>query len=177
MRTRFFVLGCSSLVAIAGVVEACGGDSTEATAPADSGVEAAPDVVAKDTAPPVEEDAATCDLGADFTKNIPDAAIADGASSTGLCMACAKAKCAGEIDACNKDCPCQEVADEALQCFIKNSNKGALELLALCGGEFSSVPKETQTIGFNLGQCVLGNCKAECPADISDGGTDGGDGG
>jgi hypothetical protein len=177
MRTRFFVLGCSGLVAVAGIVEACGGDSTETPAPTDAGKDVVADV-AKDTNPPVEDDAATCDLKGDFTKSIPDAAIADGASTTGLCLQCAKAKCAGEIEACNKDCPCQGVADDALQCFIKNSNKSAVELIQLCGGEFGNVPAETQQIGFALGQCVLGKCKAECPADISDAGPkDGGDGG
>ena len=176
MRSRLFILGCSGLVAIAGIVEACGGDSTDTPAPVDAGNDVKE--AGKDTAPPPPDpDAATCDLSADFTKNIPDAAIADGASTTGLCLQCAKAKCSGEIDACNKDCPCQGVADDALQCFIKNSNKSTVELIQLCGGEFGNVPAETQQIGFALGQCVLGKCKQECPAEVSDGGPkDGGPG-
>jgi len=159
------------------MVEACGGDETENTPVPDAGNDVVADV-AKEAAKPVEEDAAGCDLNADFTKNIPDASIADGASTTGICLACAKAKCAAEIDKCNKDCPCQTIADDALQCFVKNSNKQAIDIFTACGKDIQGTPPGTQTIALGLGQCVLGNCKTECPADLpSDAGKDANDGG
>lgn len=158
MRVRLFFLGASAtMIAGALAVQACGGE--EETAPAaDAGVEAAPEAAPRDTGAPDTgvDSGPPCDTNADFTDNIPDASIADGASTTGVCVACAKSKCGQEVDDCNKDCPCQEVADQALDCFAKGNS------VLQCAASFASVPQKTQQIGLALFSCLNDECATEC---------------
>ena len=171
MKARICLLaGGVGLVAAAFVIQACGETEPVTAAPeADSGA----DVV--DSSPPMEaaatdEDAATCDLSADFTTEIPDASIADGATTSGICLQCASAKCKKEIDACNQDCTCQELAGDALECYLANSANPLL-----CAGNFAGVDTSTQQIAIGLLTCINSGCKVECATEaFTDGGTDAG---
>lgn len=168
MRVRLFLVAVSvTLMAAASAIQACGGSADTTPATTDSGPpEAAPDV-AKDTSPlDTGADTATCDLSSDFTKKIPDASLADGESSTGICMACAEAHCKQSIDDCNASCECKGLMDKALECFAKNGASIS------CAGPFFGASKATQNIGFALASCLQSDCPTECPAP-SDGGTDG----
>lgn len=161
MRTRFFVLAASvtSLVAAAlGLAIGGCGETEETPAPVDAGSDVV-DSGKKETAPPVEEDASPCDTSADFSKQIPDAAIADGASTTGICVGCAQKNCKKYIDDCNKNCECQGLAAEALECYAKSGGD-----IVGCLGKFanSSPSKETQQTGVGLFTCLNGSCKDEC---------------
>lgn len=173
MRARIFlVAGAVGLIAGAFLIEACGETEPAATgSTADSGVEAAAgDAAEKDSAPPPqpEEDAATCDLKADFTKEIPDAALADGASTSGLCLQCANVSCKAEVTACNQDCPCQEFASDALTCYLDNTSNPFA-----CAGHFAGVDTNTQRLGFAILNCLNDNCKTECATEsFQDAGSD-----
>jgi hypothetical protein len=158
MRTRTFALALSVIsLAAAGVLQACGGDSSSNDAPVDAGRDVA-DTGRPDTGPLEEEDAATCDLSADLTKQIVDASIADGASTMGICVGCAKAKCGEPIDDCNKNCQCQELTAAALDCYGRTGN------VLACAGPFAGagVSKETQQTAFELIGCIQSSCKEEC---------------
>jgi hypothetical protein len=168
MRNRFMFLGLSaSLVTGAAAFLACSG-STESTGGGDAGsdvtvVDSGPKdagVDAKDSAPP-------CDTTADFVSKIPDASIADGASTTGICAGCLQAKCATEVDKCNKDCTCQGIADTAITCYAQNTSDPLQ-----CIGDFASAPSATRSIGLALFSCVSSNCVDECAVNsfISDAG-------
>ncbi len=158
MRARFFVVaGGIGLVATAFVIQACGETEPTPATSADSGADVVVDSgEQKDTAPP-DEDAATCDPSADFTKGIPDASIADGASTSGLCLQCAHAKCKKQIDACNHDCTCQELAADGLDCYVKNTTNPMV-----CAGAFLGVDQNTQTLGLAVLGCINQGCKEEC---------------
>jgi len=173
MRKRFFFLAASvSSLAAAAVAQGCG-DSESTPGAADAGQDVVADVGKKDTA--VEDpDSNTCDINADLTAQIPDADIADGASTSGICISCAKANCQKNIDSCDQDCTCQELAAKALGCYTKTGNAIA------CVGQFASstIPMSTQSIGIALFGCINMHCKDECAtAAFNDGGTDAGDGG
>jgi hypothetical protein len=173
MRIRVLLLVASAGVVAAGsAVQACGGTEGENT-PGDAGVEAAPDTGPKDAGKDTGVDTGPpCDTTKDFTKDIPDASIADGASTTGICVACVNTKCSADVDKCKKDCKCQEIAGDALECYAKSQDVFA------CAGSFVTVPKATRDIGIALFQCVAAECPSECAADqFLDGGTDSGDGG
>jgi hypothetical protein len=174
MRVRFFFLAVSvSLVASAAGMQACGGteESSPQASNGDAGQEAAApaDAAKPDTgAPDTGVDSSPCDTNADFTANIPDAAIADGASSTGLCVACAQANCADDISDCNHLCECQGLMDDALDCYAKNPGNPIA-----CAGPFLGASKETQSIGASIIGCLQKNCEAECPTGVKDAGADG----
>lgn len=171
MRTRLFFLAASvTSIAAAAVAQGCGETETT-TSPVDAGADVVADTGPKKDSAPVEEDAATCDTSQDFSKDIPDAEIADGASTTGLCVTCAQANCKKFIEDCNKNCQCQELAGDALECYAKTSN------IIGCAGQFASskITKETQTTAFGLFSCLDEECKQECQTEqFGDGGPDGG---
>ena len=173
MRARM-VLVCSGLafLAAAASVQACGDTENPPATSVDAGNDssAATDTgTKKDTAPP-DEDAGTnnCDANADFTKEIPDAAIGDSGSTTGLCLQCGNKNCAKQIDDCNKDCDCQGLAGDALDCYLKNQSNPLI-----CAGSFGNVSQSTQQIGIALLGCINSKCKNECATDqFTDGGKD-----
>ena len=172
MRTRFFFLAASvTSIAAAAVAQGCG--ETEATPGAgDAGADVAADTgPKKDATPPAEDAEPPCDTTQDFSKDIPDAEIADGASTTGICVGCAQTNCKKFIDECNENCQCQELAGEALECYAKTAN------IVGCAGQFASskISKETQTTAFGLFSCLNDSCKDECATEqFADGGPDGG---
>jgi hypothetical protein len=174
MRTRLMIVGGSlALVGAAFVVQACGDSDPVTSASADAGPDVADDVQAQvDASPPEDEDASPCDTTANFLDSIPDAALADGASTTGICVQCANTKCSKQVEACNQDCPCQGIAADTLDCFLKNPQNPIL-----CAAGFATVPQATQQIGLALIQCINGSCEEECATSAfepPDGGSDDG---
>ena len=165
MRARFFlVVGSVGLITTAAALQACSGDTEAPAGPkvVDSGVA---DVVVVDSAPeaaPVNNDAATCDLSADFSTSIPDASVADGATTSGLCLACAESKCTDAVKACNASCPCQTLAGDAVGCFLTNAGKAQAQLLTICGASFAGVDSDTQTLGLAIVSCLNSKCPNEC---------------
>jgi len=171
MGPRFFlVAGGIGLVTTAFVIQACGETEPTPAAPVDSGADVAVADSGQKEAAPADEDAATCDPSADFTKQIPDASIADGASTSGSCLQCAQAKCKAQIDACNQDCDCQQLAAEGLDCYLKHASNPLV-----CASSFVGVSEETQNIGFALIGCLNSGCKDPCATNSfqpSDAGSD-----
>lgn len=156
MRSRILVLGgVFGLSAIMLSAQACGETEPAAVVESDSGADVddsgQADVVTAD------EDAATCDLSADFTADIPDADIADGASTSGLCLQCAHRVCEAPIASCNANCTCQGLAGGALECFLHNADNPVV-----CAGDFMGVDDETRNLGFALVMCIDAHCKSEC---------------
>lgn len=173
MRIRFFLTVLSAALFGAGfAIQACGSTTNDAATTADSGPEAAVDSSVKDTSVPDAKDAAPpCDPNVDILKDVMDASIADGASSVGLCLGCAKSKCAMEINACKMDCDCQGIAGGALECFAMAG--GVQSKLFACVGPFATAPTATRNIGIALAGCVQQSCPDECAtAQFTDGGAD-----
>ncbi|MDF2692525.1 MAG: hypothetical protein K0S65_908 [Labilithrix sp.] len=166
MGARIFLVGTGvSLIAAAFVIQACGETEPATVAPV---VDSGPDVVdtgAPDTGPKVEEDSGGCDTTADFTSKIPDASIADGATTSGICLQCAHTKCGPQLDDCNTDCTCQGLAGEALDCYLKNTTNPIV-----CAGSFTGVDTNTQQLGLALITCISSGCKEECATEAFDGG-------
>lgn len=172
MRTRFFFLAASvTSIAAASVAQGCGETETT-TSNGDAGADVATDTGPKrDSAPPAEDAEPPCDTSEDFSKDIPDAEIADGASTTGICVGCAQKNCKSFIDDCNANCQCQELAGKALECYAKTAN------IIGCAGQFASgsITDETKTTAFGLFSCLNEECKDECQTEqFGDGGPDGG---
>jgi hypothetical protein len=157
MRIRFLIVSFSAVLFGGGfAIQACGGTQSDSTAAVDSGADVA-DATVKDTnAPDVKDAALPCDPNADFLKGIPDASLADGASTTGVCLGCAKSKCATELAACSKDCTCQGLAGDAIACYVKGGS------ILTCGSSFATVPTSTRNIGIGVFTCINGSCADEC---------------
>lgn len=156
MRARLVLVSIGAgLIATGLTLLACG--TTEETpiaattdASEDVIVEAAPVEAAVEAAPP-------CDTSKNLLDTIPDAAIADGASTSGLCVQCANTTCSDFVSACNKDCDCQSVASGTLDCYLKNPANATL-----CAAGFLGVSSRTQEIGFGLINCLRSKCAPEC---------------
>jgi hypothetical protein len=169
MRIRFLFL-CVSAGLVAGgfALQACGDTQSDGAAVVDAGGDVV-DATFKDTnAPDVTDSALPCDPTADFLKDIPDGSLADGASTTGVCLGCAKSKCSSELAACSKDCACQGLAGDAVDCYLKGGS------LLSCGSGFASVPASTRNIGIAVFSCLNNECPTECATSTfnPDGGAD-----
>jgi hypothetical protein len=163
MRIRFFLTVVSASLFAAGfAVQACGSTTNDAPAAADSGADVFEASTPKDTsvADVAADTAPACDPNKDILSGIMDASIADGASSVGLCLGCAKSKCSMEIDSCKMDCDCQGLAGTALECFAMAGGVQSKEFA--CVGPFAGAPKATQNIGIALAGCVQQSCADEC---------------
>jgi hypothetical protein len=170
MRMRLFFLGAMvTTVSAAAAMQACGGDA-ETTPVADAGVEASPDA----RRPPPEASAPDtgpeCDLSGNFLASIPDASLADGATTSGLCLGCLEENCPADLAACNADCNCRAVVSEVLDCYLQG---GALIPCALSTS--TSPSGATQQIGAGIAGCIQQDCETECAVDElmpQDGGAD-----
>jgi hypothetical protein len=174
MRIRsFLALASAGLVAVGFAIQACGGNSdTTAEVPKDSGLpETAAETGPKDAGVDARDANPPCDPTKDFLSDIPDASIADGASTTGICVSCVKANCATEVGKCAADCICQGVAGKALDCYAKSQD------IAACAGSLISVPPATRTVGIALFGCITRDCNDECAASAFADAGDAGDGG
>ncbi|AKU94423.1 hypothetical protein AKJ09_01087 [Labilithrix luteola] len=166
MRTRFLILGVSALFLTTGVaIVACGG--SEDTPPAnnvDAGDETP--ITSKPTDGGGDADAghdsgAECDTSKNFLDSIPDASLADGATTSGECMRCLQNSCNSTLKKCNGDCNCREVVSEALQCFL--GGKGDMMSCAMSSDTAPS--SATQSVGLQIVGCVQSNCRKECAVD------------
>lgn len=177
MRKAFFLVS-SSLLATVLVVQACG-STEDASSPADAGTDAVvtetgpADTGAKDGG---SDSQTPCDTSKDFLADVPDADIADGASSSGVCLGCLKNKCKSSLDMCNVDCNCREVVSGALDCYAKGG-----QVIQCVLGSKTQPTMKTQQIGLALFGCMQQSCNDECAVDefLPDGGDagDSGDGG
>jgi hypothetical protein len=172
MRASQILLGLATATAMfAAVASGCGGSSNSGS-PNDSGaqdvttdhveaaVEAAPEAeaaadVAVEACVPVDADLTTLP--------VPDASVLDGGVSIAACVACVRASCASELEACNADCVC---LDTIVGCI---GNGTGINLT--CAG--SSILSDPAVQG--LGVCVESLCLSDCSPPKA--GTDGGDGG
>jgi hypothetical protein len=161
-RHVFFGLALSLAFALLAVqAPACG--STDDTTTGGDAVADSP----VDTGP---LDSATCDLSANLLDKIPDAAIADGASTTGVCLGCANANCGDTITKCNESCPCQTTVSSGLACYLRDPANAQVCALSLIGG---NVDSNVQGLAFGLLNCVQAHCDQECQASkLSDAGGD-----
>lgn len=171
MRIRFFFVLVSAWAVGGGfALQACGGssDDTGTTTPDAAPEASAVDSSLKDssTAPDVFDARPPCDPNKDILKEIPDAAIPDSSTTTGICLGCAQSKCTDEIKDCQSDCSrsatdlgCQDLAAKALECYAQKQN------FLACGGDFIKAKNPTQGIGIALGTCVGNKCQAECGVD------------
>lgn len=164
MRMRFVFLGVSACLVAAGFVEACGGSSEDGGSTADAGHEAAaPDTGAKDTGAqdtgPIDS-GPPCDTTKYFLADVPDASLADGATTSGICLGCLQAKCNSALESCNKDCNCRDVVSAALDCYTKGGS------IFQCVGSSKIKPtQKTQQIGIQIAGCMQSLCNDECAFD------------
>ena len=149
-------------------VEACGRSGAE-DGPTDAGASStetgASHVVADSQGEPP-----TCDVDADFTANVVDASLADGATTSGACIACMRTSCSEAVRACNKDCRCQNIAAGVLDCFVKT------QLLSCSAPFYLGVIKQGLPSGKALLGCITVDCADACGFG-GDGGTGSGDSG
>lgn len=139
-------------------VAACGSTDDAAAQPD------AEDAAAGDRlAPELAEAEASCDPDADLMAKVRDAAIRDGASTTGLCVACAKSRCADAVAKCTANCQCKRIVGAAIECYLTSRRLGCVEDLA-----DYLVTKETRQHAFQLLGCVQAECPAECATDAGD---------
>jgi hypothetical protein len=171
LRARLVLLGIGGILFAAGfAVQACG-----STDPATTSTDAGPDVLDTGAGDAADVDAAVCPAVVNIDK-IPDASIADGASTSGVCLGCVQQFCSRNIEACNASCDCQAIVGTALDCFLRTSKA------TLCAAPVlaSNVDPNTRQIGLGLVLCVNSNCNEACALSsfTADGGADdAGDGG
>src|SRR5690349_12107614 len=102
-RGLFFLLSSLTVIVIAGV-QACSTDDPANVDASDSGAE-----TARDTNYAFQDVEALCDPDADILNEVKDAAIGDGSSTTGICVACMRKTCATPLGECSHDCLCQGI--------------------------------------------------------------------
>jgi hypothetical protein len=154
MRARFFVLCVSAALFVAPLaVQAC--STSEGSA---DGVADAPESGVRETRPVELPDAEPpCDPKADLLRKVRDASIGDGASTTGICLGCARAKCAEAIASCTEDCPCQAIVGRSIECYLTTQQIGcAIDLT-----DYLVTPK-TRKYALALLGCVQSECPQEC---------------
>lgn len=145
----------SGLVGFAIVAVGCS-SSDDAVATAD----ASDDATRREGGALGADDAAACDPDANLFAKVSDAAIADGASTTGACLGCAKVSCAPEVDQCTRDCPCQGIVSDAVGCYVTTQQLG-------CAGALTDylVTAETRKNALKLLGCVRTQCADPCAID------------
>jgi hypothetical protein len=136
-------------------IDACSSDDPPAAVAPD-----ASDDVATDAVLVVEDAEARCDPDASLLDRIEDAAIADGASTTGICAACLGEKCSYELAHCAKDCQCQGIVGDALQCYLTTQD-------IACLGRLTNylVRQDTRGRALQLSGCARSSCPMECAID------------
>jgi hypothetical protein len=165
MRVRHFVLIVSAgMAGFAFAGQGCGGTSDSGPAGTDASVQ---DVTAADTTQPPKDTGAP-DLGTPETApdncpdadlanpNLPDASLADGATSVGECLSCVESKCQAEVTACNDtttDCSCKQLIYDFLSCV-----SGGKSIFSCGSSLVVGAPQTAQ----DLGLCVYGNCIKDC---------------
>ena len=174
MRVRHWILlGSVSMGLVGAALAGCGGSSdsgpaTDAGADITTADVANDTATAQDTSVPPKDAAPSCVEDASIaTISPPDAAIADGASSVGVCLGCVKAKCSAELKACADDCPCNNAVEGAITCIFQGGST------TTCAGPIIGLPGNSGQLGIGLAGCLIQSCTQECqPTPPKDGGTD-----
>ena len=149
-----FFLSSATLVVVAGV-EACTSGDPDAGDSADAAAENA-----RDTSYAFEEAEALCDPDADILNEVQDASIGDGASTTGICVACMRKTCATPLADCARDCLCQGIMRDAIGCYLETQN-------IVCLGKLTSylLTNATRSKALAVAGCAQAGCPTECAVD------------
>ncbi len=172
MRVRYWVLfGSMSMGVVGAFAAGCG--STDATPTADAGSDVTTSDVAADQASDQNTGADVKDAGSSCVEDAsiatlspPDAALADGASSVGICLGCIKGSCNAELAACAADCPCNNAVQGVIGCVLKGGQ------ILTCGAPILGLPGNSSNLGLALGQCLAAGCQAECAPGLDAGAKD-----
>jgi hypothetical protein len=108
----------------------------------------------------LEDAEVSCDPDASLLDRVEDAAILDGASTTGICSACLGERCSYELGHCAEDCMCQGIVGDALQCYLTTQD-------IACLGRLTNylVRQDTRGRALQLAGCARSSCSAECAID------------
>ena len=139
-------------LAVAAVIDACSSNDPDTNAAPD-----ATDVGTRDGSYVFEEAEAKCDPDADILVEVKDAAIGDGSSTTGICVECMREKCATPLATCARDCLCQGIMRDAIECYLTTQN-------IVCLGKLTSylLSNETRTKALAVAGCAQAGCPTEC---------------
>ena len=149
------MLASLALCAATFAIDACSSDGGAASNAPD-----ASDDVSRDVTFVPEDAEVRCDPDADLLERVEDAAIADGASTTGICASCMRASCSHELGRCAEDCPCQAIVGDALQCYLTTQELA-------CLGRLTNylVRQDTRGRALQLSGCARSTCANECAVD------------
>lgn len=156
VRARLAVVA-GALASLAAAFVACANDDDDArTDAADGGDAEARESGAFDAGQPEP----ACDPDADLLAKVSDAAIADGASTTGVCLGCARARCPEEVADCTEECACQRIVSDAIGCYVTTQQ-------ITCAAELANVFVKpiTRQYALSLVGCVKSACAVECAID------------
>lgn len=160
-RQVLFALSAASIASAVASLAAvgCGSDEVSGQTAPD-----ASEAAARDGAFVLPDADRACDPNADLFAKVHDAGIGDGASTTGVCLACAKRECTAAIRACTEHCPCQGIVGRATECYLTTQKIG-------CAGELTSilVSPETRKDALAVLGCVQEQCPVECVVDAGEG--------
>lgn len=101
-----------------------------------------------------------CDPKADLFAKVKDAPIGGGTSTTLMCASCARAHCDEAIMNCTRDCACQRIVGNAIQCYLTTQQIG-------CAGELANylVTPATRKYALEVLGCAQAECAVECAVD------------
>ncbi len=167
MGIRQWVLVGSAALVVFGVMNgACGGTSDSGPRDAGQDVTAADQTAPKDTGADtrdtsVPDSPAGCTADAALTAFAPpDASLADGATSVGICFGCVHSSCGPEVQDCADDCECNNAVLGAFGCVASG------QPLATCAGAFTNLPPSSLQVGQALGLCVIAGCRQACAPNL-----------
>lgn len=158
MAVRSSLAWLSGVLLVAcGAFVACSGDDEGAAADVpDAGDAAAREAGNFDAGEPEP----ACDPTADLLAKVSDASIADGASTTGICLGCARARCSEAIAQCTMECTCQRIVGDAIGCYVTTQQ---ITCAAALANVF--VKPITRQYALTLLGCVESECGPECAVD------------
>lgn len=155
MRSRFVLL--SIFAGLAGAVTGAQGCSADESVTGD-GPDASESGARQGDPPIPPETGPACDPKGDLFRLVRDASIGDGASTTGVCLGCSKAKCAEAIANCTENCPCQAIVSRAIECYLTTQQIG-------CAADLADILVTPTTRKYALQ--VLGCAQSECPVECA----------
>ena len=151
--TRKVILGVSCGLVVAGLAAGGCGSTVDSGVGADAGRDA---VVRDVAAPPadtgpdvVDTGVMACAVDADLSMvNLPDASLADGASSIGRCSACVQTTCKMQFAACNDNCDCKSAVLDFFTCYSAGGS------ITKCGLPLGTLGGDARTLGQGLIVCI-----------------------
>lgn len=86
-----------------------------------------------------------------------DASIADGATTTGICVGCMRSNCEEQVRACAINCQCQGIMGDAIECYFTTQNLA-------CAGRLTDylVRQETRAAALTMLGCARTSWTEEC---------------